>query len=457
MARTVDIALLTGLVKDLRGTETFAPAQVELRNVRLSDANNLLKRPGYSEWKDTAVDYPVIGLIDENNGYAITENGSIYTLGATVASIHTSAPWSNKPTWTVYDQKIIVAYGGHPLLIDGSVVRNLSGNPPLGKFVETISSYTILAGYDETEFRWSDPNNAESWPTDHTANIQKTGTVLNMVEYKDRLLFFKEREVEIWNFVGGSDPFVRYAGGKIPQGLGAKDSVVKANDRVYWFSEGDFYVYEDGVAKPISGGMTRRLNEMNNVNELIGFDFRKDNCIMWTNKVDGVTFLYDYSKGQWLEDGYWDAGWQEMPIASYMELNRKQYIGSNDNDGLVHEWSYDYKDDNGQPLRVFRRLKVRLSQRGYRVRIEKLQLRREGGVATATVTAPVVSVRWRFDEGAWSNERQLTLGATGKYDPYVEVTGGLGMGREFELEIEATDAVEFVMTNATITFTELGR
>jgi hypothetical protein len=457
MARTVDIALLTGLAKDLRGTETFAPAQVDMRNVRLTDTMNIAKRNGYVEWKDTTVDFPVIGLIPENDGYAITENGSIYTLGSTVNSIYGSSTWHNLPTWTKYDDKIIVAYGGHPLTINGDVVATLGGVPPLGKFIETISSYTILAGYDDTEFSWSEVGNPESWPSDHNANIQKTGTILNMIEYKDRLLFFKETEVEVWNFIGGSTPFVRYPGGKIFQGLGAVNSVVKANDRVYWFSnEGDFYVYEGGVAKVLSDSMRRRLDEMNNPNDMIGFDIRKENCIMWLNPTDGMTILYDYSKGKWLEDGYWDAGWQSLPFRSYMEYNRKQYFGSRNCDGLVHKWSEDSRNDNGQPTRVYRKFKARLSELGHNVRIDRLKLRRKGAVATATVASPVVALRTRFDGGTWSEWRQETLGAVGAHEAFVELRM-LGYGREFEVEISESDAVDFVMTNAIVTFTEMMR
>jgi hypothetical protein len=455
----VDISLLTGLTKDLRETETFAPAQIDMRNVRLTDAGNAFKRKGYSEWKDTTVEHPVIALIPENDGYAVTENGSIYTLGATVNNIYTSATWNYLPTWTVYNNKIIVAYGAAPLIIDGTSVNLLGGDPPLARFIETISSYTILAGYHPTEFTWSVPGNPESYIEDDgsgTANIQKTGTIQNMIEYKDRLLFFKEREVEVWNFVGGSSPFVRYPGGKIFQGLGAVNSVVKANDRVYWFGhEGDFYVYEGGAARVLSDQMRRRLDEMAHPEELIGYDIRKENIIMWLNPVDGLTLLFDYSKNQWLEDARWDAGWQSLPFKSYMELNRKQYFGSRNCDGLVHEWSESYRDDNGTPIRVYQRFKAALSPRGYPVRIDNLLLRREGSMATATVTAPVVDVRWRFNKGTWSHSKHVSLGAVGKHDPYAAKLWQLGLGRDFEMEIVATDATDFVMTNATITFQEM--
>lgn len=457
MSQAVDISLSSGLVKDLREAETYAPAQTDMRNVRYSDAGNTIKRRGYSQKWDTTVEYPVSLLIPENDGYAYTQNGDIYSLGSSIDNIYTGAPvLIDSPQWIKDGNNIIVVNGTSPIKITNDEVDTLGGSPPDAKFISKISSYTIMSGYHDTEFSWSTPGNAESWPADNFANIQKTGKILNQVEYKDRLLFFKEKETEVWNFVGGSSPFVRYPGGKISQGLGAKNSVVKANDRVYWFgNEGDFYVYEGGIARVLSDKMRRRLDVMNNLDSLKGYDIRKENCIMWINPEDGVTFLYDYSKDIWLEDARWEsAGWQALPFSSYMELNRKQYFGSRNYDGLIHEWSDDYKDDNGQPIRAYRRFKVRLSQRGHRVKVSSLLLRREGAVATASVADPVVAIRWRFDKQQWSKWRQKTLGAVGKHDPCVK-QWRLGYGRDFEVEISESDAVDFVMTNAIVTFEEM--
>lgn len=460
MGNLIDIALLTGLVKDLRGSETFAPAQVDTRNIRLTLAGNTVKRPGHLEKWDTGEEYPVIALIPENNGYAYTENGKLFSLGTSVTEIHSGGSSSSLiPQYVMDKGKIVLANGSSPLLIEGDTVNSLGGSPPNGRFIAKISDYTILSGYHDTEYSWSGANNIESWPSDHTANIQPTGTLLNMVEHKGKLLFFKENEGEVWNFVGGSDPFIRYASGKIAQGLGAQYSVVKANDdRVYWFgNEGDFYVYEGGSPHILSKRMRSRLDDMNNVSDMRAFDIRKENVVMWINPADGLTLLYDYSTNQWFEDNAWGIGWQSLPFRSYMELNRKQYFGSRKYDGLVHEWSEDYKDDDGQAIRIFRSFKVKLSRGDNRVRMDSLLLRREGSMATSSVIAPVMQIRYRWDSGTWSNWRQETIGSVGKHDPYAVRLSNLGMGRDFEVEIQHSDATDFVMTNAIASFTEMLR
>jgi hypothetical protein len=193
---------------------------------------------------------------------------------------------------------------------------------------------------------------------------------------------------------------------------------------------------------------------MNHPEDMIGHDIRKENHIKWTNPTDGITLIYDYAKDAWLEDNVWENGWQAMPFSSYMELDRKQYFGSRKCDGLIHEWSKDYKDDNGSPIRAYRRFKVALSPNGHNVRINSLLLRREGAVATAAITAPTFTVRWRFDKRPWTNWRSITLGAVGKHDPYVKLHR-LGLGRDFEVDIVAADNTDFVFTNAIVNFQEM--
>ena len=51
-------------------------------------------------------------------------------------------------------------------------------------------------------------------------------------------------------------------------------------------------------------------------------------------------------------------------MASYMEMGNKQYFGSYNNDGLIHEWSLDNKDDNGTAIRVFRKFALKLTENG---------------------------------------------------------------------------------------------
>jgi hypothetical protein len=457
MAQTANISLQPVLAPDLDETERSVPVQLEMRNVRYTDAANVKKRNGYTEKWDVGAEENIRALIPIGEGYAIDGKGVVYQLGDSIISLTTLPSIQITPRWVEYNSGIYIVYGSTPIKIVGTDVTLVPAMPS-GKFIAKAGDRTVVAGHEDTRFDWSASNEPEDWEVASGAgfaNVQKTGTIQNMIEYRNNLFFFKEQEIEVYSPTGTSIPFRVQSGLKINKGLGAVDSVVKANDRFYWFGDdGDFYEYSGGLPLVISDTMRARLDEMNNSQDLIGFDIRKENIIMWVSPVDGVTFLYDYSKQKWLEDNRWDAGWQALPFLSYMELNRKQYFGSVGLDGKIHEWSSSQEDDNGTSIRVYRRLKAQLSNKGHRTRVDRLNFRRKGAVATATETAPVVEVKWRWDKGKWSKARQLSLGAVGQHNPYSPLHR-LGMGREFEIEIVETDAVDFLLTDMFITFQEM--
>jgi hypothetical protein len=466
MAQTKNIALRPILAKDLEDIERIVPSQIDMRNVRNTDAGNVKKRNGYTEKWDTTAEHPIKVLIPRDRGYAIDAYGSLYRFGvdsagdANAIKIASLAAISSIPRWSEYAGKIYILYGSSPISVKGGVVNLVGNGMPNGRFIAQVGGRTVISGQHPTRFDWSGADDPEDWVITvggaGFSNIEKVSSIKNMIEYNKSLYFFGDEDIEVHAFTGTTTlPFRLQLGLNINKGLGAVESVVKANDKFYWFGhDGDFYEYSGGVPVVISDSIRARLDEMNSPEELIGYDIRKENLIMWVNPVDGVTFLYDYAKNRWLEDNRWERGWQAMPFLSYMEHNRKQYFGSSNCDGKIHEWSKDNKDDNGQPIRVYRRLKAVLSPRNHRVRVDIMRLRRKGAVATSSVTAPVFTVRWRFDKGRWST-KQLTMGAVGQHDPYVDLRR-LGMGRELELEISEADATDFILTDIFVTYQELG-
>jgi hypothetical protein len=455
--QTIEISLQPILATDLDETERSVPVQIDMRNVRYTDSGNVKKRNGYSEKWDIGAEENIKALIPVGLGYAISGKGIVYQLDAIPSQVTTLSTIQNTPRWVDYNSGTYVVYGSIPVRLNG-INATLIGDMPAGRFIVKAGDRTVVAGHEDTRFDWSASNEPEDWDIASGAgfaNVQKTGTIKNMIEYRNNLFFFKEEETEVYSYTGTSIPFRLQAGLNIDKGLGAVDSVVKANDRFYWFgNDGDFYEYSGGVPVVISDSIRARLDAMNNTSDIIGFDIRKENVIMWISQTDGVSLLYDYAKGKWLEDNRWITGWQALPFISYMELNRKQYFGSVGCDGKIHEWSSEHKDDDGSPLKVHRRLKAQISQRGHKVRVDRIRLRRKGAVATSSEASPSFGIRWRFDKGKWSIYQDVTMGAVGEHDPYVDIRR-LGRGIELELEINESDVTDFLLTDMLVTYQEL--
>jgi hypothetical protein len=450
---TIEIPLTPQINKDV---EEFERIQVDARNGRITDADNFVKRAGYSQKWDIAADFPINLLIPK--GYAISSEGTIYILDAilgTAKEIKSTATLSRRPTWIQSENGIILAYGGVPLLLDGSSVTNLSTAAPQGWYISSIGTYVIISGHHDTEFRWSGPDAPTSWPAANFTNIEPTGTLLFQLEHKKRLYFFKETEIEVFGFTGIDPPFRRQTGLTMDVGLGARESVIKTDDTFFWYGDdGSFYVFDGSNPRRLSDSYGQDMLKMNNASELVGVHISKEKLVMWINPTDGKTYIYDYKRGSWIEDNEWNNGWQSLPFLSYTEIGGKQYFGSRALDGLIHEWSTEFEDDNGRPIRVLRRVSIPLTQSGNSGRVNRARFRRKGGVANSSEAAPVFMVRTRLDDGNWRHYDDLTMGTEGQFNPYVDLSS-IGIGKELEIEITETDATDYLMTDVILTVQEL--
>ena len=142
-----------------------------------------------------------------------------------------------------------------------------------------------------------------------------------------------------------------------------------------------------------------------------------------------------------------------MNIASYMEMDNRQYIGDWLPTGKVYEWSFDYFTDNGDMIRNQRNMLIRFFASNAIGRINELTLRTKRGEAVFGTT-PTFGYRYRFDQGKWSDDQILSLGEVGDRDPYIKERA-LGRAREMELEVWETEAVDYILSSASLRVEEL--
>ncbi len=453
---TKNVAMSPIAYKDLDPEETFIPFNIDLRNGFLTDAGNWKKRPGYIEKWDITIDNPVDLLIPEGYGYAVSESGRVFQVSPSVTEYTgTTLSGSYRPTWANHAGTIIICDGGVPVKIASGNTAALAGSPPSGKFVDVLDSYAIISGHAATTFRWSAAGNAESWPAANTNDVLSEGERIEFMKVRQRdLYFFKSKSIEIWTNIGGTTVWARKL--FIEKGTQAGYSVVHANDTFYWFGDdGDFHVLAGVSPKVISKSYRAELDSLGD-KFIYGYDFRTENKIRWFAPIDGRCFVYDYVKGVFSEDNTWANGqFNRLPFASQMILNSKTYVGSYNNDGLIYDWHKDYLDDNGSPIRVYRKFLVPLNGNGGNARVNRLRFRVKRGVATSSVVSPLAQVRWRFDQEDWTNYEDIDLGQVGDRNPYIDITN-IGIGSEIELEIFESDATDFLLTAVFLTVEQLG-
>ena len=461
--QTKNIAIGPVGYKDLDPEEIFFPYHIDLRNGKLTKVGNWKKRPGYVEQWDVTDNYAVHLLIPESTGYAVNTEGQVYLLAGSIGTATEltgqALAGTYRPTWANHNDLTIICDGGPPVKIEAGDTALLGGSPVNARFCARISSYLLLAGHDPTEFVWSAVGNPENYTDSGTgfANIQKAGeTIRNMKALRENLFFFKDKSIEVWVYLGGATPFVRQDGAWMNKGLGADDSVVQANDTFYWYGDdGDFYVRDGGQPRVISTAYRKELDALVDPSSMYGFDCRKESVIRWMAPTDGRCFVYDYVQGNFSEDNAWANGqFERLPINAYMELNKEQYFGDYEPTGKVYHWSHDHKNDNGSPIRVYRRFALIPFESGHRGRYNRLRFRFKRGEG-ALGTTPEVFFRYRFDKEAWSAYEYLDMGVSGEHNPWID-THNLGVGKEIEIEVVSTDDVDFILTHMNLTIRELG-
>jgi hypothetical protein len=463
---TKQILLPPRVDKTERNFGNVLPLYRDARNGRLTDSAKWERRPGFSQAFDTGSNRQIIGLIPEDNGYAVTDNGLVFDLGVDPPSQLTNALGiASRPMWTNLNGQVIICCGSTVKAINTatSALDILAGSPPNGKFIGMLDNYVLIAGHDPYEFRWCQVANSAVWPAQNYNDVLKDGDPLQMMLIYNRMIYFWKRySLETWIDVGGDAIFSRTGTVNLidktrQQGNGVVgDSVVQANGTFYFLMDGLFHRLEGNNPKVISQPYRADIASLASLASCPGFDHRMEHCIVWTEPLSGRCYVYDYYYDLMSEDNTWTGGWQRIPANAYMELNRKAYIGDYGATGLVHEWSKDYAADNGQPIRVFRDFVIPARPDGRTMRFNKLRWRLERGTTSDPDTPPYVEFRTGVDGQSPLDSHHVSLGVLAEREPYMDITN-MGIGLELQMQIIETASAPSLITDGWLTTEPMGR
>ena len=328
-----------------------------------------------------------------------------------------------RPRWAKHSDIIVIVDGGPPVKIQNDITSLLGGSPSNFKYIIKLGDYMLGAGHNDTEIKWSAANNPENWTVgvgagdSGFANVTKNGVIKNIEGLRKRAVIFKDSDIEVWFNRGGATQFAPVE--TIEKGiLGEGYSLVKETNALYFLGNDRRFYKLDGVnTTPISSPMEDYIQSFVDPASCYGFNCAQEHVIRWTFPTDGKTLVYDYKNSSpqrpiWWEENIWQNGqFERMPFSSYMEINEKQYFGSFNLDGLIHEWSKDHLTDNGLPIREFRHFAIKPGG-GKKFRFNKLLFNLKRGVATTAVTNPRFMWRYKIDrETTWSAWDEFSMGS----------------------------------------------
>ncbi len=454
LGETRNVAMGGAPFTDLDPAENMFPLETEIRNARVTDALHWRSRPGYSETADSGIDSRVTALIPQHGGFAIHASGHVYKLGPVAKLFDDKITGTERPSYANHDDVVIVAAGGDLHTVSSDGVGTIATAGYGIRWADVLNSRVIAAGYHPTEFKWSGVGNHNSWTDIDFTNTEGDGQEIRHFRvFSQRLFFFKDSKIEVWDNTGGQTTFSRSF--VIHRGTLAGHSVVEANGGLFWFGDdGDFYLLNGTTPQPISGAIRRRLDDMTQTMDCYGLDFPTEDCIRWFFPTHGRCFRFDYDKNHFSEDNAWIGDWDRMPIASAMYHKGQMLVGDYHPTGKVYEWGQEHTSDAGTPIRMYRRATVKLDESGRAARVNRVLLRLVRGEDADSPLSSTMLFRWRMDRGTWRS-RTFTLERQGSTNPYVQMRN-LGTGREMEFEIIQHAPTKFIVSEMAVTARTMG-
>lgn len=459
---------------DAERTENFVP-EVTIGG-RAKSRLVLKRRPGLADW-GSAGPGPHRAAFEQNgraffvSGVGFYEGDSVATatLRGTVA--YDSGPASIHGNGTGGGQVFVVSGGlGYIFTLASNAFAHVA-DPDFPTDVIMgfyINGHFGVVKRNSRTFAISDPFEGTVWSSlDLGEKSKTTDSLIGAVVDKDasELWLIGSQMSEVWWYTGAAAfPLEPVPNVIVPTGGAAPFSWVNVGSALY------------GLAADADGGPTvvrfrgytpERISHHALESTLQGYDAAevanaRAMAVQWNGHrfyvltfPNEATHVFDETTGLWTNWTYLNpqTGTVEPFLAlTHMYAFGKHLMGGR-KDGSIYEFTPTAKNDSGDAIRCVRRAPY-LADGPKQPTHNRLWFDIETGVGLVSGqgSAPVGMVRWSDDGGkVWSSERQISLGALGKYRTIAELWC-LGMagpaGRVYELAI--TDPVFVAINDADV-------
>ena len=435
---------------------------VSVIDAYVNELGHTVKRPGLDEWADLGTSAKVDGLYwwEEQDVVLSVSNGRVFKhtdftgtatelLGATLSA-------GSRVTFANDRTKAVMASGANMVHTDLATLTQMADPqaPTAVSHVAYLDGYVLANTINSRDAQFSDPTDITAWVSVDT--FRKAGKPDDMIALNEgwsELLLSGKRSTEVW-YNDGVTPFVRRSNGLIDRGCSAAHTVTRVGNDWVWLDEKRRFVKLDQRAPThISFPYHKLIQTFNAVDDAVSDNIEVAGFPLYVTSFPSAmrTLAYNYQKDGWAEWGYWNTGTASYEAFRgncycYAKLWNKHLIGDRAN-GKIYTMSRSTYTDNGDPIRTLRRTGFISHGTSALKTSNEIVFRLKRGQGNADVSDPVMTLRWRNHNGAWSNERQLALGAVG--DHYLEArTHRLGQYRYRQYEICHTDPCDFILVDA---------
>ena len=276
------------------------------------------------------------------------------------------------------------------------------------------------------------------------------------------LWLFGDRSVEVHQNTGAAAfPFELIEGAVIQTGCAAPFTVQTFDNSIAWLGvdeQGRGVVWRAmgyQATRMSNQSIEARISESSDFTDSYAFTYHEQGHVFYCLQIRGLdtTLVYDGSTNQWHERAFYDETANETQRhkgSCHFFFDQKNLIGDRET-GKIYRQSLSLYDYDGTPMRRIR-VSPHINNERKLISFSSFELDCENGVGlqTGQGSNPYVVLSYSDDGGrTWSNERQSSLGAAGKYQTRVRWTR-LGMARDRVFKVQYSDPTFFQINEAYI-------
>lgn len=396
--------------------------------------------PGLTSWFDPEE-------IEEVRGFDIFQGVLYVVIGATLYSISGSSSSggvkTSKGTMSTSAGPVQIFNNGTVLAVcDESHIYSQSG------VTLTQQIEAAYMAYQDGWFIAVVPNSGSARASTDPANWVGAPTIAaegnpdfivsSISDHRELILFNAKTTEVLYNTGSAVIPFARVSGGFIETGCKARNSVVKADNRVYWLDDNNHVRRLNGLQTEIltPPSISYHISTFEDTQDAIGYSYSIDGHIVYvlTFPAADITYCFDTTTNIWYK---WSTGGYNNRHTSncFIRYAGKNLVGDKSN-GKIYEIDPNSRKDDTASIYRERTAQYNTNKPGNTF-FEKLIL--EIQTATETSGNPLIMYDDTDDFGkTWSLERQSSLGTAGQYNHRVEFFA-LGSAKYKAIRLRITD------------------
>lgn len=285
-----------------------------------------------------------------------------------------------------------------------------------------------------------------------TAEGQPDNLVAILSDHRE-IFLFGEDTIEVWYNSGASDfPFERNQGAFVEKGCGARYSIAKQNNTVYFIGS-DLMVYQMTGYTPvrISNHAVEKTLKNVGLDDAFAYTYQDEGHLFYVLTIPNkdITWCYDISTGAWHVRQSYQFGRHQSNNAIFFDS--KTLVGDFQN-GRIYQMAGNFYTDDGEPVvREFVLPTVNNGREFLTVDSLEFDMGTGVGLIRGQGNDPELRVYFSKDSGKTysQNFKRGRIGKVGEYLTRAKVNR-FGCARQFTFKVEISDPISIDIGGAWI-------